>query len=98
VVADAPDGRSLAVIRPQAVVLRGGETMSSRGATSSARNSWAGTVRDIDILGDRARVSVVGVLPLIAEVTVASVEALGLRPGDDVHAAVKATDIETYPA
>jgi molybdopterin-binding protein len=35
---------------------------------------------------------------LIAEVTVASVEALGLRPGDDVHAAVKATDIETYPA
>ena len=39
-----------------------------------------------------------GVLPLIAEVTVESVEALGLRPGDAVHATVKATDIETYPA
>ena len=33
-----------------------------------------------------------------AEITVASLEALGLRPGDTVHASVKATDIECYGA
>ena len=93
VVADAPAGRAFAVIRPQAVVLS-----RTDGGASSARNTWHGTVRDIDVLGDRARVEVAGVLPLIAEITVAAVEALGLRPGDDVHATVKATDIDTYPA
>jgi molybdate transport system ATP-binding protein len=93
VVADAPAGRSFAVIRPQAVVLSATDT-----TTSSARNSWHGVVGDIDIIGDRARVSIVGELPLIAEVTVAAVDALRLRPGDDVCATVKATDIETYPA
>jgi molybdate transport system ATP-binding protein len=98
VVADAPNGRMFAVIRPQAVVLSNAEAAGSDGATSSARNSWLGTVSDIDILGDRARVSLVGALPLIAEVTVESVEALALRPGDAVQATVKATDIETYPA
>ena len=98
VVADAVTGRSFAVVRPQAVVLtRAGAPGSETGA-SSARNTWPGTVRDIDVLGDRARVSIVGVLPLIAEITVAAVESLGLRPGDDVYATVKATDIETYPA
>ena len=93
VVADAPAGRSFAVIRPQAVVLS-----ATDATTSSARNSWHGVVGDIDIIGDRARVSVVGELPLIAEVTVAAVDALRLRAGDDVCATVKATDIETYPA
>ena len=95
VVADAPDGRVFAVIRPQAVVLSSAEPGRSDGTASSARNSWLGTVSDIDILGDRARVSLVGVLPLTAEVTVESVEALSLHPGDTVHATVKATDIET---
>ncbi len=98
VAADAPDGRSFAVIRPQAVVLSSAHAGASDGTASSARNTWPCTVSDIDILGDRARVSVVGVLPLTAEVTVESVESLGLRPGDDVQATVKATDIETYPA
>ncbi len=98
VVADAVTGSSFAVIRPQAVVLSRVDASGSGTATSSARNTWAGTVRDIDVLGDRARVSIVGILPLIAEITVAAVDSLGLRPGDDVHATVKATDIETYPA
>ncbi|TFH13208.1 MAG: hypothetical protein E4H05_11345, partial [Acidimicrobiales bacterium] len=34
----------------------------------------------------------------VAEITTASLDALGLRPGDAVHAALKATDITTYPA
>ena len=39
-----------------------------------------------------------GVLPLTAEITATSLESLALRPGDRVHASVKATDIEVYPA
>jgi len=98
VVVDAPPGRAFAVIRPQAVVLTRTDEATSSEHVTSARNTWAGVVRDVDILGDRARVGIVGELPLIAEVTIASVRALGLRSGDGVHATVKATDIETYPA
>jgi molybdate transport system ATP-binding protein len=54
-------------------------------------------VTDLDRLGDRVRVSVDGSMPLTAEITVAALEALGLRPGDEVHATAKATDIESYP-
>ena len=50
-------GRSFAVIRPQAVVL---ERRRRRRRPPSARNTWLGTVRDIDILGDRARVDIDG--------------------------------------
>ena len=35
---------------------------------------------------------------LIAEITVAALDALQLGPGDEIHATVKATDIEVYPA
>ena len=37
-------------------------------------------------------------LPLTAEITVAALEALHLRPGDEVRASVKATDITVHPA
>lgn len=93
VVADATPGPSFAVVRPQAVTL-------SRATPSgtSARNSWPGTVVGIDRLGDRARVSIHGPLPLTAEITVAALDDLALRPGDDVIATVKATEIEVAPA
>ena len=93
VIADSMPGPSFAVIRPQAVTLH----RDSRG-TTSARNTWAGTVGDIDRLGDRARVTVEGSLQLTAEVMVTSLEALGLRPGDEIFMTVKATDIEAYPS
>jgi molybdate transport system ATP-binding protein len=64
---------------------------------SSARNTWAGRVSDIDRLGDRVRIGIDGALPLTAEITGGALDALQLRPGDLVHAAAKATDIETYP-
>jgi molybdate transport system ATP-binding protein len=93
VVADAPDGAAYAVIRPQAITL-------SRGVphNSSARNSWPGVVADVDRRGDRARVSIDGPLPLTAEITVAALDDLVLRPGDDVIATVKAIEIEVTPA
>jgi molybdate transport system ATP-binding protein len=93
VVADAAPGPSFAVIRPQSVTLLRAEAVGS-----SVRNQWTGVVGDIDRLGDRVRVSVLGALPLTAEITVGALEALGLRPGDEVHASVKATDIEVYAA
>jgi molybdate transport system ATP-binding protein len=93
VISGAEPGPALAVIRPSSIVL----DRSEPGATS-ARNRWTGTVTDIERLGDRARVSIDGALPLTAEITVAALDALELRPGDEVHASVKATDIEAYPA
>ena len=93
VIADAPPGDSLAVIRPHSIALD-----RQRVEYSSARNVWSGTIAEIDRLGDRVRVGIDGVLTLTAEVTSAAVEALQLRLGDEVHASVKATDIEVYPA
>jgi molybdate transport system ATP-binding protein len=93
VIADAVAGATFAVVRPQAVSLQRESV-----ATSSVRNIWPGTVVDIDRLGDRCRISLSGVLPLTAEITVAALDSLSLRPGDDIFAAVKATDIEAYPA
>jgi molybdate transport system ATP-binding protein len=93
VVADAEPGPAYAVIRPHSITL-------ARTAPSgtSARNTWPGSIVDIDRLGDRARVDIHGPLPLTAEITIAALEDLALRPGDEVHASVKATDIEVAPA
>jgi molybdate transport system ATP-binding protein len=85
-------GAALATIRPQAVAL------SRRAPDGSARNTWPGVVDDVDRLADRARVGVAGPLHLTAEITVAALDALALRPGDAVFASAKATDIEVYPA
>ena len=85
-------GPVFAVIRPQAITLS-----LSPDPASSARNAWPGVVGDIDRLGDRARVGFDGELALVAEITTASLDALQLRPGDRVHASLKATDITTYP-
>jgi len=93
VIADAPDGPALATIKPHSVLVA-----RSSAASSSARNTWPGRITDVDRLGERARVVIEGELPLTAEVTVAALEALELRPGDAVHASVKATDIEVSPA
>ena len=93
VIADAADGPTLATIRPHSVLLAHGGP-----AASSARNSWRGTISDIDRLGERVRLVIVGELPLTAEITAAALDELDLHPGDDVHASVKATDIEVAPA
>lgn len=85
-------GDALAIVRPQSI------TLSRTTADTSARNTFTGVVDDIDRLGDRVRVGIDGPLHLVAEITVSALDTLGLRPGDRVAAAVKATDIEVYPA
>ena len=93
VIADAAPGPSFAVIRPHSIAL-----VREAPVGSSPRNTWSGTISDIDRLGDRVRVGIDGPLPLVAEITTAALDALDLRPGDEIHASAKATDIEVYPA
>ena len=93
VIADAEPGPAFAVIRPHSVLL-----VRHRDDSASARNHWPGIITGLDRLGDRMRVGIAGPMPLTAEITVAAMDALALRPGDEIHASVKATDIEVYPA
>ncbi len=93
VIADALSGPSLAMIRPHSISL-----VRQPPDGWSARNVWRGSIADVDRLGDRVRVGFIGELRLTAEITVAAFEALQLRPGDEIYASVKATDIEVYPA
>ena len=62
------------------------------------RNVWRGPIDEIDVEGPIARVRVGTTPPIVAEVTIAAVEALGLVPGEDVWVTVKATEIVLYPA
>ncbi|MDO8389863.1 MAG: ABC transporter ATP-binding protein [Actinomycetota bacterium] len=93
VIADAADGPSFAVLRPHSLVL-----VRDRPLGTSARNTWTGTIADLDRIGDRVRVHIESELPLTAEITNEAFDALALRPGDTIHASAKATDIEVYPA
>ena len=82
----------LAVVAPRAVVLH------RAAPEGSARNVWPGRVEGIERIGDRVRVYVVGRLSIVAEVTPGAVDDLALAPGVEVWAAVKATEVDVYPA
>lgn len=85
-------GPAFAVVRPQSV------TLSRHVADTSARNTLTGVIDDIDRLGDRVRVGVDAPVHLTAEITADALDNLQLRIGDRVQAAIKATDIDVYPA
>ena len=80
------------LIHPNAVALH------TARPDGSPRNRWPGTIDGFDLLGDRVRVRLAGNIPLIAEITPAAVTALDLRQGQEIWAAVKATEIHAYPA
>jgi len=86
-----PDGDAFAAIRPQAISLH------LEHPEGSPRNTWECTVSDVDRLADRVRVTLIGPVPLVAEITPAALAALELRPGDPVWAAVKASEVTSYP-
>lgn len=81
-----------ATIHPRAVALH-----RSR-PDGTPRNVWSVRVAHVERLADRVRVQVTGGLPIVAEVTPAAVEALGLQEGVEVWAAVKATEVDVYEA
>ena len=89
--ADTLDGPVFAVIAPHSVALYPALP------EGSPRNVWAVTVADLDRLADRVRVSLAGEVPLVAEVTPAAIEQLGLRAGVQIWASVKATEVSLYP-
>ncbi|HEV3225990.1 MAG TPA: ABC transporter ATP-binding protein [Acidimicrobiales bacterium] len=85
-------GPVFAAVHPRAV------TLHRLRPEGSQRNTWRGAVADVEPVGDRFRVRVDANPPVVAEITAASVRDLGLVEGADVWVAVKATEIDTYPA
>jgi molybdate transport system ATP-binding protein len=89
---DSGEGSVFAVIHPRAVAL-----YLTR-PDGTPRNVWHGETENIDLHGDRVRVSVGGPVPLVAEVTPSAVRDLHLHVGAPVWISVKATEVSVYPA
>ena len=79
---------AIAVLRPADVTLHTVEP-----AGGSARNILHGRISGITLEGERARVRVDSRPPVVAEVTLGSVERLGLREGLEVWASAKAVEV-----
>ncbi|HEY6875124.1 MAG TPA: ABC transporter ATP-binding protein [Candidatus Dormibacteraeota bacterium] len=90
--AGAHEGEVFVVIHPRAVALH------AQRPEGSPRNVWRGRTEAIEVTGERARVRVTGPVPLVAEVTPASLAELHLAEGSDVWISFKATDVSVYPA
>jgi molybdopterin-binding protein len=63
------------------------------GGKSSARNRLPADIRDVNVMVALARVNLDCGFPLVAYITLASAEELGLTVGKQVTAVVKATAI-----
>ena len=85
------EGRVWATVPPSAVSLH------RRRPEGSPRNTWLLHVSEVTRQGQSARVGLEGALPLTAEVTLQSVTELELQVGQPLWAAVKATEVRTYP-
>jgi molybdate transport system ATP-binding protein len=64
----------------------------------SARNVFPARVVDLEMHGGTVRLRLNGVLPALADVTAGAVTELDLVPGREVWFAVKANEINVYPA
>jgi molybdate transport system ATP-binding protein len=80
------------VLHPRAVSLHRTEP------EGSPRNRWHGRITELDDLGDRVRVRLEGDLPIVAEVTRASVDELGLAVGVGITASAKAAELQVQQA
>ncbi|MFJ2929759.1 ABC transporter ATP-binding protein [Streptomyces massasporeus] len=77
---------------PSAVTLH-----RERPTGSSARNLWRCEVAGLETHGDQIRADLTGELPLAADLTTVAAAELGLHPGAEVWATVKATQTHAYP-
>jgi len=82
----------LVAVRPASIALH------RQQPEGSPRNVWPATVAEVEGFAERVRIRLGGEVPLVAEVTVVAVDELDLRPGREVWASVKATDVVAYPA
>ncbi|MQA24076.1 MAG: ATP-binding cassette domain-containing protein [Micromonosporaceae bacterium] len=85
-------GEVLVAFRPAAVSLH------RERPHGSPRNVWAGAVTSVEPHAGSVRVGVAGPAALTAEVSPAAVAELRLGPGEVVYVAVKAAEIDVYPA
>jgi len=92
VAAEPASGDVFVAFRPAAVAVYRGRP------DGSPRNVWPGAVTGIEPYGDAYRVQVSGAVPVTADVSAAAVAELGLAGGQPVWVAVKAAEVEVYPA
>jgi molybdate transport system ATP-binding protein len=92
VVATTHEGPAIATVHPRAIAL-----FRDR-PSGSPRNVWQAEVAGIEVALAGRRVRLEGALPLVAEVTAAAVDELGLRPGALVWIALKATEVQVAEA
>ena len=64
----------------------------------SPRNTWPATVTTVSRHGDALRIELTGPVPVAADVTPAAAVHLGLEPGRELWATVKATEVRAYRA
>jgi molybdate transport system ATP-binding protein len=88
---EAVDGPAFVAFSPAAVALHRARP------DGSPRNTWPATVAGLERHGDMVRVRLDGPLTAAADVTSAAAAELGLVPGAQVWAAVKATETHAYP-
>jgi ABC-type sulfate/molybdate transport systems ATPase subunit len=91
-VASGLEGDVFAAVAPRAVALH------REHPEGSPRNVWMAEAQSLDLEGERVRVSLVGPVSLVAEVTPAAVAELRLGEGGPVWCTFKATDVDVYPA
>jgi molybdate transport system ATP-binding protein len=91
-VADHIDGDVFVAFPPTAVALH------THQPDGSPRNTWPATVAGIQRHGDNLRIQLHGPITAAADVTPAAAAHLHLSPGQQVWAAVKATETRAYPA
>jgi molybdate transport system ATP-binding protein len=89
-VAEEVSGPVLVAVRPESVAL-----FLSR-PEGSPRNVWPARLAGATPHGATVRCELAGEVPLIADVTATAFAELGLAPGSDVWASVKASEIAVY--
>ena len=63
--------------------------------SGSPRNSWLSSIQSIEILGGRARVSLVGEIDICADITTVAANELRQSISSEVWVSVKATEVDT---
>ena len=88
--ADSTTGPVFVAFPPSAV------TVHRTRPDTSARNLWQTVVAGMELHGDQVRLDLVGDLRITADLTQGAVAELGLAEGNEVWAAVKATQTHAY--
>ena len=85
-------GAVLVAFRPSAAAV-----YLDQPGVGSPRNTWPAVVTNAELLNDRVRLRVEGMITAYVDVTAAAVAELRLAPGAEVWVSVKSTEIDVYP-